>query len=76
LILAHAFLSVMAATEPPPPDGSGLIRLTRSEIRRLLASMLTPAHTIEHVIGWSIWRRQHQARARTSHYQRQAATDQ
>jgi hypothetical protein len=75
-ILAHAFLSVMAATEPPPPDGSGLIRLTRNEIRRLLAAMLAPARTIEHVISWSHWRRQHQARARTSHYQRQAATDQ
>jgi SRSO17 transposase len=75
-ILAHAFLSVMAATEPPPDDSNGLIPLTRSEIRRLLASMLTPAHAIEHVISWSIWRRQHQARARTSHYQRQAATDQ
>jgi hypothetical protein len=49
-ILAHAFLSVMAA-------------------------ILAPAHTIEHVISWSDWRRQHQARARTSHYQRQAATD-
>lgn len=75
-ILAHAFLSVMAATEPPPPGSSGLIRLTRNEIRRLLAAMLTPAHGIEHVIRWSTWRRQHQARARTSHYQRQAATDQ
>lgn len=75
-ILAHAFLSVMAAMEPLPPDGSGLIRLTRNEIRRLLAAMLAPAHTIEHVISWSDWRRQHQARARTSHYQRQAATDQ
>ena len=75
-ILAHAFLSVMAAIEPLPPDGSGLIRLTRNEIRRLLAAMLAPAHTIEHVISWSDWRRQHQARARTSHYQRQATTDQ
>lgn len=75
-ILAHAFLSVMAATEPPPPDGNGLIRLTRNEIRRLLAAILAPAHTIEHVISWSDWRRQHQARARTSHYHRQAATDQ
>jgi hypothetical protein len=68
----------MAATEPPPPDSSSLIRLTRSEIRRLLAAMLAPAHAIEHLISWSHWRRQHQhqARARTSHYQRQAATNQ
>jgi len=65
----------MAATEPPPPDGNGLTRLTRNEIRRLLAAILAPVHTIEHVISWSDWRRQHQPQARTSHYKRQAATD-
>jgi len=73
-ILAHAFLSVMAATEPPSADGEqALIRLTRNEIRRLLAAAIAPVHSIEHVIHWSIWRRQHQARARISHYARRAA---
>jgi SRSO17 transposase len=75
-ILAHAFLSVMAATEPPLRDRQALIQLTRHEIRRLLAAALAPIHGIEHVISWSTWRRQHQARARSSHYARQAAQDQ
>jgi SRSO17 transposase len=73
-ILAHAFLSVMAATEPPPPDNA-LIPLTRNEIRRLLAAATTVVHGIEHVLAWSTWRRQHQAQARTSHYKRQALTE-
>jgi SRSO17 transposase len=75
-VLAHAFLSVMTATEPAPdtsPGSSGLIRLIRNEIRRLLTTAVTPAHTIEHVIHWSTWRRRHQAQARTSHYARRAA---
>jgi hypothetical protein len=65
----------MAATEPPPP-GQDLIPLTRNEIRRLLAAATTPRHGIHHVLHWSTWRRQHQARARASHYHRQAATEQ
>jgi SRSO17 transposase len=75
-ILAHAFLSVMAATEPPPTCAQTLIRLTRNEIRRLLAAAVAPVHDITHVIGWSTWRRQHQARARNSHHARQATHDQ
>jgi hypothetical protein len=74
-ILASAFLSVMAATEPPPPHDSGLIALTCHEIRRLLAAALRPAHDITHILRWSAWRRAHQATARASHYQRQAATE-
>jgi len=76
-ILAHAFLSVMAATEPPPDDAHGpaLISFTRHEIRRLLAAALAPIHRLEHILRWSHWRRQHQARARASHYQRQAAEE-
>jgi hypothetical protein len=74
-ILAHAFLSVMAATEPPPADEQTLIRFTRNEIRRLLTAAIAPAHSIEHVINWSTWRRQHQARAHTSHYARRTAHD-
>jgi SRSO17 transposase len=74
-ILAHAFLSVMAATQPPPADEQTLIRLTRNEIRRLLTAAIAPAHSIEHTLNWSTWRRQHQARARTSHYARRATHD-
>lgn len=74
-ILAHAFLSVMAATEPPPPNDE-LIPLTRNEIRRLLTAAIAPTHPAEHTLNWSTWRRQHQTRSRTSHYQRQAATEQ
>jgi SRSO17 transposase len=72
-ILAHAFLSVMAATEPPPDTahGTALIAFTRNEIRRLLAAALAPIHRLEHLLHWSKWRRQHQARARACHYQRQ-----
>jgi SRSO17 transposase len=72
-ILAHAFLSVMAATEPAPATGQTLIALTRNEIRRLLTAAIAPIQTAEHVVQWSIWRRQHQARARISHYARRAA---
>ena len=71
-MLAHAFLSVTAATEPPPPD-SGLIPLTRNEIRRLLATALHPAHPQTFREHWSAWRRRHQATARRCHYQHQAA---
>jgi SRSO17 transposase len=74
-VLAHAFLSVMAATEPVPDQNTGLIRLTRNEIRRLLTAAIAPVHRIEHVIHWSIWRRKHQAQARTSHYARRAIND-
>ena len=71
-MLAHALLSVMTTTQPDPPEG--LIRLTRNEIRRLLATALAPAHPANHTLGWSTWRRRHQHRARTAHYQRQAAS--
>jgi SRSO17 transposase len=71
-ILAHAFLSVMAATEPTPADEQIVIRLTRNEIRRLLTATTAPTPTAEHLVQWSIWRRQHQARARISHYARRA----
>jgi hypothetical protein len=66
----------MAATEPAPADEQTLIRLTRNEIRRLLATAIAPVHSIEHVISWSTWRRQHQAQARTSHHARRATGDQ
>jgi SRSO17 transposase len=73
-MLAHAFLVVAALTEQtrqPPP--SGLIRLTCNEVQHLFATLLVrPAGDLGHRLRWSLWRRRHQARARTCHYQRQA----
>jgi SRSO17 transposase len=75
-ILAHAFLSVMAATEPASERDSALIRLTRNEIRRLLSLAIQPVHGVVHALNWSNWRRIHQARAHASHVQRQLVADQ
>jgi hypothetical protein len=77
-MLAHAFLSVMAATQTAPEparddDPIPLIPLTRNEIRRLFTALVGAAlHDIGHRLRWSTWRRRHQAQARTSHYRRQA----
>ncbi|MFD7433905.1 IS701 family transposase [Streptomyces sp. NPDC059861] len=72
-MLAHAFLAVTAAIEragtTPPPEPAPL---TCSEIRCLFAAFITPARGLAHRLRWSDWRRRHQARARASHYQRQA----
>jgi SRSO17 transposase len=74
-MLAHAFLVVAAVTErtrQPPP--SGLIPLTCNEVQHLFAALLArPAGDLGHRWRWSVWRRRHQARARTCHYRRQAA---
>jgi SRSO17 transposase len=73
-MLAHAFLVVLAATDRsrhPPP--SGLISLTCNEVQHLFATLLArPAGDLSHRLRWSLWRRRHQARARTCHYRRQA----
>jgi SRSO17 transposase len=73
-MLAHAFLAVTAATERAHhPAPSGLITLTCNEIQRLFAALvIQPARNAWHRLRWSMWRRQHQARARACHYQRQA----
>ncbi len=45
--------------------------LSVAEIRRLLWKLVwtvTPA--VEFVLGWSVWRRRHQATARVCHYKR------
>ena len=73
-LLAHAFLTVTAAVEhtrtPAPADQ---IPLTRNEISHLFATaLLRPIRTLRHRLHWSTWRRRHQHRARTHHYQRQA----
>ena len=71
-MLAHAFLAVATATERHSrPTPTGLIMLTVNEFRRLFdALLLTTRHTITSLLAWSRWRRQHQYRARQSHYRR------
>jgi SRSO17 transposase len=74
-MLAHAFLVVAAMTERscrPPP--SGLIPLTCNEVQHLFAALVArPVQNLSHRLRWSVWRRRHQARARTCHYRRQTA---
>jgi hypothetical protein len=73
-MVAHAFLVVAAMAERicrPPP--SGLIPLTCNEVQHLFAALLArPVQDLGHRLRWSVWRRRHQARARTCHYRRQA----
>ncbi len=80
-MLAHAFLSVMTATQPRPDGrdahrddtGHELIPLTRNEIRRLFAGLFHQPSPVRHQLHWSRWRRRHQATARRCHYQRRQA---
>jgi len=72
-MLALAFLTIVAAAEhaSPPPDDQ--IPLTRNEIAALFATLIIdPANGTRHRLRWSTWRRRHQRRAKTCHYQRQA----
>ncbi|HEY1000339.1 MAG TPA: IS701 family transposase, partial [Streptosporangiaceae bacterium] len=72
-MLALAFLTIAAATEhaSPPPDDQ--IPLTRNEIAALFSALIIdPVNNARHRLRWSAWRRRHQLRARTCHYQRQA----
>ena len=71
-MLAHALLAVIAANEHTVrPAPTGLIALTCDEIRRLLTTIVEPSRAPTCPKAWSTWRRRHQHRARTSHYQRQ-----
>jgi SRSO17 transposase len=76
-MLASAFLTVTAATERTRnPDPDGQIPLTRNEIASLFTGLITrPADDARHRLRWSAWRRRHQHRAQTCHYQRQATQD-
>ncbi|RGC69533.1 hypothetical protein C5N14_09670 [Micromonospora sp. MW-13] len=74
VIAAHAFLAAATATSTPSPGG--LITITVNELRRLFhALIIEPARRIADVIAWSIFRRRHQAAAKTSHYERQKLTE-
>jgi hypothetical protein len=73
VMLAHAILTVIAARERDHHTTADqtLIPLTLNEIRRLFTKLITnTVHPISHWLAWSHWRRQHQARARTSHHRR------
>ena len=74
-MVAHALLAVISAREHDlRPALDGLIALTCNEIRRLFVTfVIEPGRTLTCALGWSLWRRRHQHRARTSHYQRQEA---
>jgi hypothetical protein len=78
-MLAYAFLAVLAAAEraeKPTPQDDSLIALTCNEIHRLFNTFIAqPIHDLRHRLHWSLWRRRHQHRARTSHYQRRAAAE-
>jgi len=71
-MLAHAFLAVATAIQRDvQPTPVGLITLTVNEFRRLFdAILLATNHTVASLLAWSRWRRQHQYRARQSHYRR------
>jgi hypothetical protein len=73
-MVADAFLVVAAVTQRrghPPP--AGLVGVTCNEIQHLFAAMVAmPTGDVGNRLRWSGWRRRHQSRARTCHYQRQA----
>jgi len=74
-ILAHAFLAA-ATTHRSRPDPAGLIALTVNELRHLFNVLIVePTRRHHDPLLWSIRRRRHQARAKTSHYARQALTE-
>jgi SRSO17 transposase len=77
-MLAAAVLTIAAATEHARGSSAAdQIPLTRNEIAHLLSGItIRPAQDTSHRMRWSLWRRRHQHRARTCHYQRQAAQDQ
>jgi SRSO17 transposase len=73
-ILAHAFLA--AATAGHHHDPADLIPLTLNELRRLFNILIIePTRRRSDPLLWSIRRRRHQARAKASHYARQALTE-
>ncbi len=48
-----------------------LLPLTAPEVRRLLDRLVwRRPPPLDHTLGWSTWRRRHQARAKRCHYQR------
>jgi len=72
-MLAHAFLAVTAAGERATHTATQLIPMTANEIRHLFTALRRrTVGEMRDLLHWSQWRRRHQARARESHYRRQA----
>ncbi len=78
-MFAHPFLTVTRAASAgkggaAEPD-EDLIPLTVPEVRRLLSKLIwnRPTNPTA-VLGWSLWRRRHQARARRFHYAARGAS--
>src|ERR1700750_1658446 len=70
---AGARLPVRHGGDRPKSPGSGLLPVTLGEVRRLLAHLTAAIPAPTATWAWSNWRRTHQHRARTSHYQRRQA---
>jgi SRSO17 transposase len=60
-----------SSTGQNPPAEIGMVKVSVPEARRLLRLAATPMTATARAFGhaWSIWRREHQARARYHHYQ-------
>ena len=73
-MLAAAVLTIAALESLRTPDPARQIPLTGNEIARLFAGLtIKHPHDDRHQIRWSNWRRRHQHRPKTCHYQRQTA---
>jgi hypothetical protein len=70
-MLAHAYPGRHGGDRAISP-GSGLIPISLGEVRRLVAHLITTISG-RAAWAWSRWRRRHQHRAKTSHYQRRPA---
>jgi hypothetical protein len=46
--------------------------LTRNEIRRMFTGLSAKLESVAFRLGWSMWRRHHQAVARACHFKRRA----
>ncbi|WP_017578578.1 IS701 family transposase [Nocardiopsis kunsanensis] len=72
-MVAYAFVAVCRLRElRRHRPQSGLVALSCNEIARLLHELFRVEHGLEHVLGWSVFRRAHQAQAQRCHYRRQA----
>lgn len=78
-LLAHAYLAVLRlqartreAEALPERAATALLPLTVPEVRRLVLALGEPAERRAFRLGWSWWRRKHQASAARSHTARRA----
>ncbi len=73
---ALAFLAIATQTEHAQPPPAGLIPVTRNEIARLFAALISQAaRDACYRLRWSTWRSRHQHTAQAGHYQRQSAAE-